>query len=171
VRSINLSTWPFEAALRTISNWGSIVAGVFLIIMMIFDVADVVGRFFFLKPIQGTYETVALLLVIAGTWGMASSEFENLHLRVDLITRKFPKLLQKVLDLFAHLIASYLLGLITWQMFSIGIKHLVNGTSMKTAEFAVPYAPFMICFGIGVGIFFLTLLLHLVQVIRTFTEG
>ncbi len=171
VRNITLSVWSFEATLRKIASWLSVGAGIVLIIMMMFDVTDVVSRFFFLKPIKGTWETVALLLVIAGTWGMARSEFEDLHLRVDLVTRKFPKILQKILDLFAHLIASFMLGLITWNMISLGITQMVNGTTMKTAEFAVPYAPFMIFFGIGTLFFLLSILLHLFRIVRSFKEG
>jgi TRAP-type C4-dicarboxylate transport system permease small subunit len=171
VRNVTLSVWSFEATLRKIANWLSVGAGIILIIMMMFDVTDVVSRYFFLKPLKGTWETVALLLVIAGTWGMARSEFEDLHLRVDLITRKFPKILQKVLDLFAHLIASFMLGLIAWNMFFLGINQMVNGTTMKTAEFGVPYAPFMIFFGIGLLFFFLSILFHLVRIARSFKEG
>jgi TRAP-type C4-dicarboxylate transport system permease small subunit len=161
----------FGTPLRTVASWLSVIAGFFLILMMTLDVADVAGRYFFLKPVPGTYEVIALLLIIAGTWGMASAEFDESHIRVDLITKRMPVRFQKVLDLFAHLIVIFILVVVTWQMFSIGISHLILGTSNKSADLGIPFAPFNIIFGIGTGVFLLAILLHLARLIQSFRGG
>ncbi len=157
-----------EAKLGIVSGWLSVVAGVFLVIMMMLDVADVAGRYFFLHPIKGTYEIVALFLIIAGTWGMASAEFKKSHVRVDLVTKRLSKGLQKALDVFGHLVVVFVLMLITWQMFARAVEYFAEDKGGKSLELGIAYGPFFILFGIGVGMFLISIIVHLLGLINSF---
>jgi TRAP-type transport system small permease protein len=151
-----------NARLRSFSGWVSVVSGVVLIVMMLLDVADVIGRYFFLKPIPGTYELIALLLICCGTWGMASAEFSGSHVRVNLLVQALPQRLQKAVDIFGYLILLCSIVIITWQMFARAVEFSYAGGGMKSELLGIPYSPFFVIFGVGVGLFSLVILLHLI---------
>jgi TRAP-type C4-dicarboxylate transport system permease small subunit len=153
-----------EASLRIVSNWLSIAAGIFLIIMISLDVIDVAGRYFFLLPLPGTYELVAFLMIIAGTWGMASAEFSRSHVRVNLVVDKLPRTVRRALDVFAHLIVLIGFTAISSQMFARAIESSYAAGGQKSQTLGLPFSPFYFAFGIGVSFFCLVMLLHLIAI-------
>ena len=155
------------AKLRIIATWQSVVAGVVLVIMMVLDVVDVAGRYFFLHPFPGTYEMVALLLIIGGTWGMANAEFAGGHVRVDILAMRLSSKVQKALDIFSYFILIFILGLMTWQMFGRAGEDFFQGRGFKTSELGIPHGPFYVFFGIGVGIFCLVAILNLIKLFNS----
>ncbi len=67
----------------------SLLGMVILFVMMMLTVADVVGRYFFNHPVQGTNEITGLLLVLVAASALAFSQIKKGHIRVDLITQSF----------------------------------------------------------------------------------
>ena len=62
----------------------NIIAGVFLMIMMVLSFADVAMRTIFNRPIQGTYEVSGLFCVIIIGLALGSTQLAKSHIRVDI---------------------------------------------------------------------------------------
>src|SRR4030042_391852 len=67
--------------------------------MMLLTVADVVGRYFFNRPIRGAYELVGFLLVWAGSWGMGYCQIKRGHIRVDFIMQRLSQKNQAIMTI------------------------------------------------------------------------
>ena len=100
----------------------AIPGSIFLLIMMMLTVSDVVGRYFFNRPMQGTNELTGLLLVCVAASALAYSQIKKGHIRVDLISGRLSPKGQMILDVIAYLFCLFGAALITWQTFVRGHK-------------------------------------------------
>ena len=78
--------------LAKIISW---VCGLFsamaALVMTLMTVGDVLSRYFFNKPILGSFELTEYLLVIVVFFAIPWATMEGAHVRVDLITGRFIK--------------------------------------------------------------------------------
>ena len=152
----------FSAALHVISNYMSIVAAIALTIMMLLSVADVIGRYFFSKPIIGTYEIVGLLLIFAGTYGFASCQIRKGHISVTIIKDLLPHKMQAGTTAIANFIGLIGFTIISWQTFLLGKLNFVTAGNVSET-LGIPYAPFIWALTISSGLMALVLLVQIVQ--------
>ncbi|MBW1614008.1 MAG: TRAP transporter small permease subunit, partial [Deltaproteobacteria bacterium] len=68
-----------------------IIAALAIFAMMALTSVDIFLRYFFRKPIPGTYEIVALLGAVAVSFAMAHTLAVKGHVAVSLIVQMFPK--------------------------------------------------------------------------------
>jgi TRAP-type C4-dicarboxylate transport system permease small subunit len=141
----------------------TVIAAILLGIMMLFDVADVCGRYFFLKPVPGTQEVIGLLLICVGTWGMARAETRSAHISISVLTDRLPPRIQAIVNVFDYLLALSLFFLMSWQMFSRGVREALTEMGGKSEILGIPFSPFFMMFGIGVGMLCIALLLRLIH--------
>ena len=78
----------FQKGIYSLSLWLGIVAAAALCAMMLLNTIDVGGRYFFNKPLFGTYELIGMLLVAAGPLGMALCEKDRSHIVVSILTER-----------------------------------------------------------------------------------
>lgn len=168
----NLSklTSQVEGGLGSVSRVMAMVAAYALSLMMLLTVADVIGRYFFNRPIKGTYELVGLTLVCAATWGLAYCQIQRGHIRVMLLVEHFPPRVQTVLNSLAYLLGLGGLSVICWRTLLLTKTYISLAGAGVTVNLHVPFWPFMLMLAIGAGMFsviFLIDLLHsLAKVIR-----
>ena len=81
-----MSVWGnFERIILTVSRWGSYLAGLILALMMFAITSDVVMRYVFNKPIEGSLEVTEEILMIGVVFcALAGAS----HIRVTFITER-----------------------------------------------------------------------------------
>jgi len=127
-----------------------IAAGV-LAIMMILTVADVCGRYFFLKPIEGTYELVGIMLVIAGCLGLGYCQLNLGNIRITVLSDLFSARGQNIIFLVAYTIAAVTTGLICWQGGLRAWDYIFKTLGGIIVTLRLPLWPFMMLLAIGFG--------------------
>jgi TRAP-type C4-dicarboxylate transport system permease small subunit len=131
--------------------------------MMLITVADVVGRYFFNKPIRGAYELVGFLLVCAGSWGMGYCQIQRGHIRVDFIMQRLSQKTQAIMTILANLIGFIAFSLLTWRVILLVQYYLSLTKGSATDTLGIPIFPFVIMLAMGLGMLALVLFFDLIQ--------
>jgi TRAP-type transport system small permease protein len=127
------------------------VAAVVLFAMMMIAVIDVCGRFFFNKPMNGSFELGGILLVTAGTWGMGYCQLRKNNIRIDVLTDRFPKRFKPAFDIFAYIFCIVASGAVTWRVTVMTLEYMTTSQGGLTATLLIPYWPFMLTLAMGFG--------------------
>jgi TRAP-type C4-dicarboxylate transport system permease small subunit len=125
------------------------VGAISLFVMMAITVIDVGGREIFLKPLNGAFELVGMMLIIAGSFGIAYCQVIKLHIRISLISDKFPKRLRNLCWILTLLIGGVMSGLIAWQGLLKMIDLITATLGNKSDTLGLPIWPFMMVMTIG----------------------
>ena len=150
------------------------IAAVVLGIMMLNVTADVCGRKFFLAPINGTPELVAMMLVIAASLTLGYCQLNKSNIRISLFFDLFPPRWQSMLFAFAYIICAFVSGLICWRGWLRGWEYVFKGEAGETVTLGMPYWPFMILLALGFGwaciLFLIDVYFSIVEVFRHGTD-
>ncbi len=125
------------------------VGAVSLFGMVIITVIDVGGRNLFLKPLNGAFELVGILLVIAGTWGMGYCEVLKMHIRIGILAERLPQRGQDILWIITFLISGVVATLVTWQALVFTNDLFFAKLGNTTDTLGIPKWPFMLAMAIG----------------------
>jgi TRAP-type C4-dicarboxylate transport system permease small subunit len=156
-----------SAGLQWVSRGMGVVAAIVLAFMMLLTVADVIGRYFFSRPIKGTWELVGLLLVCAGTWGLAYCQMEKAHISITIMEGFFSRRVRAAMSALACLIGLGGFSFISWQTFLLAKKFFLLPRMDETDTLGLPFSPFILLLSIGAGMMALMLV---IDVIRSISE-
>lgn len=134
-----------------VSRIMAVIAAVVLGIMMILTVADVCGRNFFLRPIEGTYELVGIMLVIAASLGIGYCQLNLGNIRITVISDVLPPRGQNIILLVAYIIAAVCCGMICWQSGIRAWDYIFKQFGGMIVTLRVPLWPFMMLLAVGFG--------------------
>lgn len=134
-----------------ISRVMAVIAAAVLAIMMINTVADVCGRYFFTKPIEGTFELVGIMLVIAGSLGLGYCQLNQGNIRITVLSDLFRPRIQAVIFLVAYIIAAITTGMICWQSALRAWGYIFKTLGGTSVTLGLPFWPFMMLLAIGFG--------------------
>lgn len=137
-----------------------------LAVMMCISVADVIGRKFFLAPIEGTAELVGIFLVIAASMGLGWCMLTKGHVRISIVMERMPKKLQIVVDIISYLIGLAATGIIIWQASIRMYEYFFKTLGGITPILGLPIWPFMLVMVIGFIWLAVILVIHLIASIR-----
>jgi TRAP-type C4-dicarboxylate transport system permease small subunit len=90
-------------------------SGVVLLAILALMSGEVIFRYFFNKPILGTVEISAYLLVIFGFTGMAWTQSQKGHILIELVTEKLSERTNCILRIISLILSLAVFVLITWQ--------------------------------------------------------
>lgn len=136
-------------AIERISQVMAAFGAISLFVMMAITVIDVGGRNIFLKPLNGAFELVGILLVIAGTWGMGYCEVLKMNIRIGLFADKFPRRGKEILWMLTFFVSMVVAGLVAWRAF-VKTGDLFTATlGNRTDTLGIPVWPFMAMMAIG----------------------
>jgi len=135
------------------------MAAMAIVAMMSLTCTDVILRYFFRKPIPGTYEIVELFGAVAVSFAMAHTLAEKGHVAVSLIVQLFPKRLQGIIECIISIFGIILFGLIAWQSILYGMDCQRAGEVSLTLE--LPFYPIIYGVALGAGVVCLVLLVDL----------
>jgi len=134
-----------------------VVAAVIVLIMMIFVPSDVILRYVFNTPSQWIHEILTFLLVALVFFGIAYTQREEAHIRVDFLLNKLPKAVKgwvELITLFVFFVYAVILLYYTTTCFVTSWKH--GTTSPTIMQF--PVAPWQATIPLGLAILALLLL-------------
>ena len=134
-----------ERLTSPLAKWLNLIAVGVLLLMVFFVTADVFLRYGFNHPIEGSYETVELMMVFVFAFGIAYTQKHKGHVAVDMLVSRFSVRTQAVVDSIIYFIGLIFLSVLTWQaLVRARVVWLANEISFgKIAGISsVPFAPF-----------------------------
>ena len=124
--------------LRVVTEGTVSIAAVVAFLVALVGTIDVVTTRVLDQAIPGAFELSEAGLVLMVFLGLAVVTREKGHIKVDIITNRMNKHAQLICSLFALVLTTCFLGLMTWQMWSLALK------SWKIKEMATGLLPFPI---------------------------
>jgi TRAP-type C4-dicarboxylate transport system permease small subunit len=139
----------FRRWVKRISEWMVVVSCVMLAVMMFVSVADVVGRYFFNKPIEGTWELTGMSLVVCGSFAMAYTQYVKGHIQVNIICDRLPRRGRAGLYIFSYTMCIIACALVIWQGWTRMVDYFFKTVGGQTISLGMPIWPFMAAMVIG----------------------
>jgi len=136
-------------------NWVGYVSLAGIVLITFFDVA---GRYLINKPLRGSLEITELTMVVLGGFAMLYTTTQRGHISVDLFFVRFSRRSQIIIDCMGSLLGFGTWGVITYQVYLIGLLMLEARDS--TAILRIPLSPFQFIFAFGIALYGLTLLIQ-----------
>ena len=123
-----------------------------LLIMMFLGAADVIGRYIFNAPINGTIEVFEILLPVLALCGLAYTQKEKGHLKVDLLYSRFSPRRQSIIGLGISIWSIAIFLLIAWRGILVAISYYEQGRVLSNihvpiylVQLLVPVGAVLIC--------------------------
>jgi TRAP-type transport system small permease protein len=149
-------TASLEKVTYKLNNVAHKISSIVLFLLMFLTTADVVGRYFFNKPITGTYELTGLALAVIIFFSLGMAQIKRDHIEIDFLTNKMPAKVQDGLYALSSFILFILVGLMCWQLFEF-TKRIFLGNE-TSGDLGLPLYIFVILTGVGALVFALTFL-------------
>jgi TRAP-type C4-dicarboxylate transport system permease small subunit len=151
-------------ALNNFLNKGLVIlGGIAVLALMALATGNVVLRIFHL-PFRGAYEVVSFLGAIVIAFALGYTQKRKDHIVVDILTDKFPKKLNRILDGVNYFVTMIFFAIISWQIYIWGMKILESGELSETLK--IIYHPFIFCVSFGFAVLSLTLLIDFLKNLR-----
>jgi len=131
-----------RAPIRLVSVWLERVGLAALVLMGLTALVDVIGSKLFHLPLPGSTEITAVIQMVAIAGGLAYSEMDGRHIRVDFLFAWLPERGQASLDLFGSILSLTFFAVAGCMMYENGMSLFESGTS--TFLLKIPLAPFAV---------------------------
>lgn len=118
-----------------------------LFALLILGTSDVLGRYFFNRPITGTREISSILVVGIVVFGWAYVQSKKGHVKIDFVVSRFPSRAQVITELVVSFISLAVFGTIVWQSAVIAMRHWEMGYLVSVIQ--IPIAPFQLLVTLG----------------------
>jgi len=127
-----------------LSKLMSVIAGAALTFIMLLTVCDVFLRYFFDRPIIGTFEIVGL--AVASGFALPITSWVRGHIFVDFFVVKFNKVGQAIINIITRLVGIGLFYLIGHNLIKYAYDLYVSGEVSLTRQ--IPFYP--VAYGMAV---------------------
>jgi TRAP-type C4-dicarboxylate transport system permease small subunit len=131
-----------------------LVLGLALIAAVILNFVNVVGRYGFGWGFIAADELQTYIMVYLAFLGAAVATWRGLHLRMDVIARRFPEGMQKVLSFLEMVLVLILCGLVTWVALQYALQMYLLGAKSQTAQIPMWIPHLAVAAGFGLTVFF-----------------
>ena len=138
-----------------------IVGGVAVLSLMSLATINVCLRFFFNAPYRGAYELVGFMGAIVIAFALGYTQKRKDHIVVDILTERFPKRVNRILDGINYFITMIFFAIVSWQVLVWGIKISKSGEVSETLK--IIFHPFIYSVAVGFAIFSLTLIIDFLK--------
>ena len=139
-----------------------VVGSIAVLLLMSIATVNAFMRIPFIKTTwRGAYETVGFLGAIVIAFALGYTQKRKDHIVVDILTERFPKKVNKVLDGINYLITTIFFAIVAWQVFVWGMKISRSGEVSETLK--IVFHPFIYSVSLGFAVFSLTLILDFLK--------
>jgi TRAP-type C4-dicarboxylate transport system permease small subunit len=152
----------FENRLR---RWGAYLIGIPIFVMALIEALNAFGRKLWV-PFPCAVETVESLLVITTYFGVSVVAIERGHVNVDLVTRKFPRRVQRYITIFADLVGAVVFGLLTWGAWRMAV-YAARIMEIRLGVYRFPLWPFKLLFALGLTLLVIQLVFNIIKLIHS----
>lgn len=151
----------FEKGVVKVSKVMNVIGICSLGVLMLLITSDVIGRFFFNKPISGTVDIAQYSMIIAVYFSVAYCAVAKGHVSVDMLVSKLPGRLQDIIGVFTGLASMALFFFVGWG----AVEQLMRSISRNETSWTVniPTWPFRLALLAGILMLFLVLLIEIVH--------
>jgi TRAP-type transport system small permease protein len=132
-----------------LSKGGIAISGTMISLMMFLTFFDVIGRYFFNKPITGSFEVTEFLMAMLVIFGLGYCAMRKGHIRVDLLISYLSNKTKIILDIFTYSVAALFYIMITWQSWNYTISKF--NSHATSSALSIPVYPFAILLILGAG--------------------
>ena len=140
------------------------VSGWLLTIITFLLVLNLVTRFFSIE-VEGLLEMTTFVFLSVIYLGLAFSEENDDHIKVNYFISRAPKKLRFILNIFNYLLAVILGGILTYAAAETALDAFLSKESVPGTT-PLPTFPVKIIIFIGLAFFFLQTVMHLYSIIR-----
>ncbi|MFH1488921.1 MAG: TRAP transporter small permease [Pseudomonadota bacterium] len=154
----------FEKIVHQISSVSNSIGAGILFLLMAAGAADVIGRYLFNAPINGTIERSELMLglMVFLSWGY--TQIKKGHVNVELFVNHFPARLRSITEVTTGLITLILFIIIVWRSALMAIETQRSGEVVYVIHW--PLTPFQLFVPLGGMIMCLVLIVEVIQSIQ-----
>jgi len=116
--------------LRLIAMTSAVIGSLVALAVGIMTTTSVVGRAWFLSPIQGDVELTQMGIGLAISLCLPWCQYRGANILIDFFTQKFSTALQRRLDAVGALFLAAMYGLLSWRTAegAVGVKAAFEGT-------------------------------------------
>lgn len=129
--------------------------------MMFLTTADALSRGLFRKPIMGTVELSSYILVAFCLSGLAYTELEREHIRVEFLLGRLGSRWRRVLAAFAALVGMGVAGILAWQGWVLGVGERTVSDMLR-----IPQRPFRLLLPLCAALLGYAFLLELLEALK-----
>jgi len=137
-----------------------ILGGVAVLGLMTLATGNVVLRIFQV-PYKGAYEIVSFLGAIVIAFALGVTQKRKSHIVVDILTDRFSKKANRVLDTINYFITMIFFAIISWQIYLWGMKIWESGELSETLK--IIYHPFIFSVSFGFAVLSLTIFIDFLK--------
>ncbi len=138
----------FAKAVKDLSRFTNLLAGISLSFIMFLTVLDVILRQF-RKPIVGTYELVGFAGAVVIGFAVPLTSWDRAQIYVDFFLEKLPKAWRNFMHLLTRGLSIALFGALGWNLIRIAMDYQRTGEVSATLQlpfYPVAYALGVVCF-------------------------
>ncbi len=135
------SARSLEKFANPLSRIADSVGRAILALMVLLITLDVVLRYFFNRPIKGSYELVEFMMVLLVFLGLAFTQTKKNHVSITLFTGRLSPSQMAVIGSATYFLCLIIFSMITWRCLLQAEALRVNGTSSDILF--IPNFPFM----------------------------
>ena len=142
-----------------------VLGSVAVLLLMAIATTNAFLRVPFIKSTwRGAYETVGFLGAIVIAFALGYTQKRKDHIVVDILTEKFPKRINRVLDAISYFITTIFFAIVSWQVFVWGMKISKSGEVSETLK--IVFHPIIYCVALGFAVFSLTLIIDFLKSLK-----
>ncbi len=138
------------------------IAAAGLLVLMMLQVANMIGRYFFNSPLQGTTDLGSFMLLVIAALGLGWAALERRHIQVGLVMDLLPKRVQLVTDTIMLTICCAVAAFVSYVNILAGITWPARTSSVLN----IPWAPFRYILGGGFAVLAVCALITLIENFR-----
>ena len=133
------------------TSYFRVLSCILFLAVAVLTLINVIGRSFFNSPLQGATEIVQYGTMLAAAAVMSRTGFEHRHIIVNVIFRRFPKMMQKILAAIANILGTVVFGGVAYLYYRNVVKNIVGGR--VTDALQIPYWVLytVLCAGFALG--------------------
>jgi TRAP-type transport system small permease protein len=153
-----------DRALQRVNSILHMLAGVTMVLLLLWTVGDIIGRTAFSRPFPGTVELTELAVVMLVYLGLARAENADAHITVDLLFARLGVRARLALRIAAGLVSAAVVAILTWRL-AVFAGQLQTG-GFTTGVLRIPLYPVAIVGVLGASAFLLAILSNVVVSVR-----
>jgi len=134
IDELNQPTGGIEKIIGWASSWLSKTSMFLLFLMMLFVVADIIGRLLFNMPFKGSTDLIELMMGIVVFCGMAYCAREDGHVRVDVVYERLSDRIKACVDIVTFAASLFIYVLIAWRLFATAWGYLSNPSMARSTD-------------------------------------
>jgi TRAP-type C4-dicarboxylate transport system permease small subunit len=153
--------YPISKTLNSLGAWA--LLGITLLTGL-----DVFLRYFFARPIKGTYELTEVVLCVLVFFGLAYTAANKGNVSVPLVVSRMPQRARALVTGVGCLLSMALVFVMAWRGFVQAM--IYRNQNLTSAIFHFPIFPLLFVVALGCGVLFLILLADFLEAIGKATE-